>query len=79
MYLAAAAKIAFDCCVKEEKVADESGCYYFKVHYNYDFVEDFQELFSDQGPKIQDDIGEKEDSNQTHMPKQDSKGNLSCK
>lgn len=59
--------------MREEKVEDKSGCYYFKVHYNYDFVDDFQELFSDQGPKIN---GEKEERDR---PKLDSKGNQSCK
>ena len=52
MKCAGAAKDVFERCVHEQKFADERGSYYKKVHYNYDYIEDFQSLFSDQGPKI---------------------------
>ena len=55
MFIAAAAKIVFDRCVQKKKIEDKRGSYYVKVHYKYDFVEDFQELYEDQGPKITDD------------------------
>ena len=47
-----AAKLAFEQCVRKEKVEDRGGSYHFKVHYNYDYVEDFRNLYKDQGPKI---------------------------
>ena len=46
------AKRVFRHCVEEKKIADESGSYAKEVHYNYDYIEDFQSLFWDQGPKI---------------------------
>lgn len=67
---AAAAKLAFDRCVEEKKIEDDTGSYYINVHYNYDFVEDFRELFSDQGPKIQGDSCGRE-----IFQKQESQGN----
>ncbi|CAI8040068.1 Transient receptor potential cation channel subfamily A member 1 homolog [Geodia barretti] len=49
-----AAKVAFERCVQIEQIADERGSYYKEVHYNYDYVEDFQDIFSDEGPKVSD-------------------------
>ena len=49
---AGSAKLVFGHCIQEVKIADERGSYYRKVHYNYDYIEDFQCLFWDQGPKI---------------------------
>ena len=31
---------------------EEGKRYTEEVHYNYDFIEDFQDLFLDQGPKV---------------------------
>ena len=45
MLSAVEAKIVFDKCQTEGKGVEE-------VHYNYDFIEDFQDLFLDQGPKV---------------------------
>lgn len=47
-----AAKLVFDKCVQKDKIEDRRGSYYFKVNYNYDYVEDFRNLYRDQGPKI---------------------------
>ena len=33
------------------------GAYFYEVHYNYEFLEDFQDLFEDQGPKFSPDSG----------------------
>ena len=41
--------------MQNEKIEDKRGSYCVKVHYKYDFVEDFQDLYEDQGPKITDD------------------------
>ena len=46
-----AAKLVFDKCVQRDKIEDRRGSYYFKVNYNYDYVEDFRNLYRDQGPK----------------------------
>ena len=45
----------FDRCISREKklVEDEEGKYYTEeVHFNYDFIEDFQDLFVDHGSKV---------------------------
>jgi transient receptor potential cation channel subfamily A protein 1 len=52
-----AAKLVFEHCVQEKKIADERGSYYKEIHYTYDYIEDFQCLFSDQGPKIRNNPG----------------------
>ena len=49
----AAAKLVFDRCITKQRFEDwKRGGYYFKTHYNYEFLEDFQDLFEDQGPKF---------------------------
>ena len=55
MCSAVEALIVFDKCVtKERRVVkvEEGKRYTEEVHYNYDFIEDFQDLFIDQGPKV---------------------------
>ena len=45
----------FDKCTKTERklMQDEKGGYYMEeVHYKYDFIEDFQDLFMDKGSKV---------------------------
>ena len=54
-YIAGEASIVFDKCVEREKklVEDKRGKYYTEeVHYNYDFIEDFQDLYLDRGSKV---------------------------
>lgn len=72
-----AAKIAFDQCVQIEQIADKRGSYYQLVHYNYDYVEDFQNIFSDGGPKVSDpEDGQQKKLNNPHTQQQ-SYGNYS--
>ena len=52
LYTQGAAKLAFERCVHPEHIADRHGSYYKLVHYNYDYVEDFQDIFSDEGPRV---------------------------
>ena len=55
-----------------KQIADESGSYSKEVDYNYDYVEDFQDLFHDNGPKILSDG--REQTKQKGFPNQESKG-----
>ena len=73
-----AAKIAFDQCVQIEQIADKRGSYYQLVHYNYDYVEDFQDIFSDGGPKVSDpeEDGQQKKLSNLHTQQQ-SYGNYS--
>lgn len=48
-----AAMVAFDQCRTKERISDERGSYSHRIHYHYDFIEDFQDLFADNGPKIE--------------------------
>ena len=52
------AKIVFDKCISQERLTDtEHDSYYFKVHYNYEFLEDFRDLFKDGGPRVSPEAG----------------------
>ena len=71
-----AAKVAFERCVQIEQIADERGSYYKEVHYNYDYVEDFQDIFSDEGPKVSDcDDEGKQTQQKKHQRREQSYGN----
>ena len=70
---AGAAKLVFKHCVQEKKIADKRGSYYKEIHYTYDYIEDFQCLFSDQGPKIRNNPGDCE--NEESRPQAENAGN----
>ena len=60
------------------KAADKSGMIQNEIHYNYDYVEDFQDLFQDHGPRIQEEDHESQETSEGRFAHQERNGNTSC-
>ena len=57
----------FDKCKTTERkfMPDKNGRYYVEeVHYKYDFIEDFQDLFMDKGSKVLSEMDEAQDASE---------------
>ena len=45
------AKLVYDVCIQKTQISDSNGSYYYEHTYNYDYLEDFQDLYPDEGPR----------------------------
>ena len=50
------ANVVFDNCITDDRLTnEEEDSYYYEKKYNYEFLEDFNNLFADGGPKFEPD------------------------